>query len=300
MGIAQVNELPRTFENEVAGRPLAVRTWAVTLTDDTLQNNPTTHTAVLNHPSISLSNYGAQHPEFSWLGARKVKIVERHEDSPYHILVTAEYGVVSPNELQSPLSRTAEWSFVSKPSEVAALYYWDGTTRRPLTNSAYDFYEGLTTEELIVVASVTRNYSDFNGSGGPQDQINSTNKLNSASYLGTNNVHCWKVAGVQTEYVTEVYNNVAWYYWRTTAELHFRQSTWNLFLPDVGWNYIGGGRKRRAMVFDFENDEWVASANPVALNGSGGINLTGYPQVLERRVHEEANFTSLFGVPPTA
>lgn len=298
MGIASYHELARTFENELGGQPKAVRTWAVTLTDDTLQNNPTTHAAVIT--ALGLDNYGTAHPDIinPYFGLRKATITERYSDSPYHVLVVAEYGVVTANELLSPTSRTAEWSFESKPSQVAALYYWDGTTRRPLTNSAYDYYEGLTTEELIVVAKVTKNYSDFDAANGPQDLINATNKLNSGIYLGCA-VHTWKVAGVSTEYVTEIYNNVAHRYWRTTSELQFRQSSWNLFLPDVGWNFIDGGQKRRAMVFDFQNGEWVASANPVGLNGSGGMNFTAYPFINERRVCEEVNFSPLFGTPPT-
>jgi hypothetical protein len=302
MGVASSQELARTFENEVGGSPKAVRTWAVTLTDDTLQNNPTAHAVVCN--ALGINNYGSAHPDIAnaYVGLRKVTVTERYSDSPYHILVVAEYGVISDNELLSPTSRSAEWSFESKPSQVAALYYWDGTTRRPLTNSAFDYYEGLQTEELIVVAKVSKNYSDFDAANGPVDLINATNKLNSGNYLaaaGTSNVHCWKVAGVSTEYVTEIHNNVASQYWRTTSELQFRQSTWNLFLPDVGWNFIDGGQKRRAMVFDFQNGEWVASANPVGLNGSGGMNFTNYPFINERRVCQEVNFSPLFGTPPT-
>jgi hypothetical protein len=61
----------------------------------------------------------------------------------------------------------------------------------------------------------------------------------------------------------------------------------------VGWNFIDGGQKRRAMVFDFKNSEWVASPNPVALY-QGNINVTGRPDILPRRVNPEANFASLF------
>jgi hypothetical protein len=302
MSVASYHELARTFENELGGQPKAVRTWAVTLSDDTLQNHPTTHRDVIN--ALSIDNYGSPHPDIAnaYVGLRKVTVTERYSDSPYHVLVVAEYGVISANELLAPTSRTAEWSFESKPIQVAALYYWDGTTRRALTNSAYDYYEGLTTEELIVVAKVTKNYSDFDADNGPVHLINATNKLNSGNYLaaeGTSNVHCWKVAGVSTEYVTEIYNNVSYQYWRTTSELQYRQSTWNLFLPDVGWNFIDGGQKRRAMVFDFENGEWVASPNPVGLNGSGGMNFTATPFINERRVCEEVNFSPLFGTPPT-
>lgn len=296
MGVASSRELARTFENELGGQPKAIRTWAVTLTDDTLQNNPTTHNAVLSH--LGLTNYGTQHEELSFLGARRVVITERMQDSPYHVQVVAEYGVVSANELLNPTSRTSEWTFESQPSDVPALYYWDGTTRRPLVNSANDYFEGLTTQEQMVRATIRKNYADFDAENGPRDLILATNKINSGIYLGCP-VHTWKVAGVNTSYVTEIYNNVVHQYWATTSEIVFRQSKWNLFLPDVGWNFIdqASGQKRRAMVFDFQNGEWVASPNPVALNGSGA--QSSLPSILERRVNEEADFSSLFGVPPT-
>jgi hypothetical protein len=69
-------------------------------------------------------------------------------------------------------------------------------------------------------------------------------------------------------------------------------------LPDVGWNFIAGGQKRRAMVFDFENSEWVPSPNPIGLDGSGGPSPTGYPEILIRPVNPEANLSSIFGSTP--
>jgi hypothetical protein len=52
------------------------------------------------------------------------------------------------------------------------------------------------------------------------------------------------------------------------------------------------------MVFDFQNGEWVASANPVALNGEGAQS-SSFPFIHDFRVNAEANFGSLFGSPPT-
>lgn len=292
MGIASFVELPRTMENELSGRPLAIRSWAVTLTDNTLQNNPTTHTQVINQ--LGISNWGTSHEEFDWLKLRKVKLTERHEDSPYHVLVVAEYGVVSDNELLTPLSRTAEWSFESQPGQIAALFYYDDDeVRQPLTNAAGDYFEGLQSEEQMVRARRKKNiglWADVSA------LIAATNKINSDVYLGCA-VNTWKCAGVNAEYVQEVYNNVTYKYWTTTVELQFRQSGWNLYLPNVGWNYKDGGQKRRSMVFDFENGEWVASANPVGLTLQGGLNLTGTPVILERRVNQEAAFVELFGQP---
>lgn len=301
MAVASSNELARTYETEIGGAPKAVRTWAVTLTNNTLANSPTTHAAVISH--LGLDNYGAAHPEFDglsssiFLGMRKFTLTERFQDSPYHIQVVAEYGPVSSNELLAPTSRTSEWTFESQPSEVPALYYWDGSTRKPLVNSANDFYEGLTTLEQMVRATVRKNYADFDAANGPLAILGATNKVNASTYLGTP-AHTWKCAGVNTSYITEIHNGTVYQYWQTTSELQFRQSTWNLFLPDVGWNFLDGGQKRRAMVFDFQNGEWVASPNPVALDGSGGQS-SGLPFIHERRVLETANFTTLFGVPPT-
>ena len=297
MGVLSSQELARTFENEVGGQPRAVRTWAVTLSDNTLEGNGTSPVAVLT--ALGLTNYGALHPDFNtngFFGLRKITVNERFQDSPYHIQVIAEYGVVTANEVANPTARTNEWTFEGQTSEVPALFWWDGATRRPLVNSAYDYFEGLTTTEQLVKATVKMNLANW-AAVAPKIQAN--HKINSDGYLGCP-VHTWKVAGVNTAYVVEVYNNVAHQYWSTTCELLYRESGWNLYLPDVGWNYIDGGQKRRAMVFDYENGEWVASPNPVGLTSGGGMNFTSWPNVLERRVNREAVFVDLFGLPPGA
>ena len=290
MPIQSWRELARTTEGEVRGTTTATRTFVLTLADNTLDNNPPTETEIIS--ALSLDNWGTAHPSITFLGLRKLSITERHSDSPYHVQVVAEYGLITANDLLTPTSRTSEWTFAAEPAQVPALYYWDGTTRRPLVNSANDYFEGLTTEERIVRATIKKNYANF-----PASQMQATNKINSGDYFGCP-AHSWKVAGVNATYTIESYNNVVYTYWATTCEILYRESKWNLLLPDVGWNYISGEQKRRAMVFDFENDEWVASANPVALNGEGGQS-SGFPAILERRVNAEANFSTLFGTPPT-
>lgn len=296
MGVLSAQELARTFENELGGQPRAVRTWAVTLSDDTLTGSGTNHNDVIVY--LELSNYGTQHPDIDnpWFGLRKITVNERFQDSPYHLQVIAEYGVVTENEVANPTDRANEWSFEGQTSEVPALFWWDGTTKRPLVNSAYDYFEGLTTTEQLVKATVKMNLANW---GALLPKIQANHHVNSDGYLGCP-AHTWKVAGVNTAFTIEIYNNVAHEYWATTCELLYRESGWNLYLPDVGWNYIDGGQKRRAMVFDYENAEWVASPNPVGLNGTGGMNFTTWPTILERRVNREAVFVSLFGLPPGA
>jgi len=290
MPIQSWRELARTTEGEVRGTTTATRTFVLTLADNTLENNPPTEAEIIS--TLSLDNWGSLHPSLSFLGLRKLSVTERHSDSPYHVQVVAEYGLLMPNDLESPIDRDAEWTFAAEPAQVPAFYYWDGNTRRPLVNSAKDYFEGLTTEEQIVRATIKKNYTNF-----PAAQMQATNKVNSGDYFGCP-AHSWKVAGVNATYTVESYNNVTYYYWAATCELVYRESKWNLRIPDIGWNYLSNGVKRRAMVFDFENGEWVASANPVALDGYGNQS-SGFPFIHDFRVNAEANFSTLFGTPPT-
>ena len=290
MPIQSWRELARTTEGEIGTATKAVRTFVLTLADNTLENNPPTEQELIT--TLGLDNWGAAHPSLTFLGLRKVTTTERHSDSPYHVQVVAEYGLITANELLAPLFRSADWTFAAEPAQVPAFYYWDGTTRRPLVNSANDYFEGLTTEEQVVRATIKKNYANF-----PASQMQATNKINSGDYFGCP-AHSWKVAGVNATYTIESYNNVVYTYWATTCEILYRESKWNLRIPDIGWNYLSGGVKRRAMVFDFENGEWVASANPVALDGSGNQS-SGFPFIHDFRVNSEANFSTLFGTPPT-
>lgn len=291
MGIASSTELDRSFEAEIGKDPILKRKWVLTLSDSTLQGNDLDESQVFGQ--LGISDFGEPHPTFQSLGLRKIQILERYEGSPYHVLVVADYGLVTANEKLAPTSRSAEWTFESQPSEVAALFYYDAQgTKKPLTNSAFDYFSGLTTEESLVRAKMRKNYQQF-----PSNQMAATNKLNEDPYFGGAQ-YAWKCAGVNASYTIERHNGTVYEYWSAEVELLYRESTWVLQLPDIGWNYISGNQKRRAMVFDYENGEWVASANPVALSG-GAINLNGQPDILQRRVHQTASFFGLFGNPPT-
>lgn len=291
MPVAGAVELARSLDLELRGTPVAKRTWAVTLANNTLEGNPPTDQEILT--ACGIDNWGVPHPTTTTLRLKKLSIAERYQDSPYHVQVVAEYGVCTSNDLFAPLSRTAEWAFDAQPAQVAAFYYYDGLDKKPLTNSANDFFEGVVTDESMIRATIQKNYQSL-----PSSQIMAQNCVNNADYLGLPQ-YTWKVAAVKAAFTREVYNNVEYSYWAADIELLYRQTGWNLRLPDVGWNFIdqSSGQKRRAMVFDFQNGEWIASPNPVGLNGSGG-QANGVPFLLDRRVNPEANFTNLFGTPP--
>lgn len=293
MPITATHELAREFDIDRTGERVAKRTWACVLTDSTLQNNPPTANEVLT--AVGATTWGQSHPEFTQLGLRKYQIVERFGDSPYHVQIVAEYGLLTANDLLSPVDRAAEWTFEAKPGQVPAFYYYaDGSnsTKYPLTNSSYDYFEGLLTEESIVAATIKQNFSTF-----PTTQMLALNCINQGSYFGGDE-YTWKCNGVSSKYTTAFHNWNVVQYWETTIDLAYRQSGWLLQLPDVGWNFLSGSEKRRAMVFDFRNGEWVASPNPVALDGNGN-QTSGRPEILYRRVNPFIDFAQVFGTPPS-
>jgi hypothetical protein len=287
--VVSSKELFQTSTYEIGKTRVLTRQWVCVLSDDALATVPITQPQIGAALGIEI---GSVHPVYVDNRIRKITVTEGYEGSPYHVLAVAEYGIILLDELVHPASRSAVWDFDSSPGEVPALSYYDGNTLRPLTNSAYDYFPGLTAQESTVVAKVTKNFTNF-----PSSWYAAQNCVNNATYLGCP-VHSVKVQKLTVGATYEEFGGGVVGYWKATAELHYRQSGHNLQLPDIGWNFIGGGQKRRAMVFDVENSEWIASPNPVGLDGSGGLTL-GVPAVLNRRVNPEANFAAIFGTPPT-
>ena len=300
MPVVSTKELAQTFEREV-GRPAIVkRRFVCVLADGTLQNDPATEleimAAVFNTTTNVIATsaiFGEPHPRIAAWKLRKFVINEGFEGSPYHVEVVLEYGIVRDEEFVTPTSRPAVWNFEGSSGEFPALRYYDGSTTYPLTNSAYDFYPGLMTTESVVQMKVTKNFALF-----PSGWYAANNHVNSATYFGCA-AHTIRVAGIDTTYEYEEWGGSVVKYWKATATLAYRQSGHNLLLPDLGYNFISGGQKRRAMVFDFQNSEWVPSPNPVGLDGTGGLSMTGNATVLNRRVNPETDFQTVFGTPPT-
>ena len=292
MPVAKTTELARTYEHEVGRPAIMKRRWVCILSDDTLTTTPATGAEILT--ATGTANWGTAHPEFSAWKLRKVTINEGYEGSPYSVEVVGEYSIIRDEETISPVLRPSVWSFEATKGEVPAFYYYPNAGSnfvRPLTNSAFDYFPGLTTSESLIVARVKRNFQTL-----PYAWIQANNYVNNPSYLG-GGVHTWKCNGVEVSYVYEEFGGTMIQYWSATANLLYRQSSHNLLIPDVGFNFISGTEKRRAMVFDFKNAEWVASPTPVGLDGFGGQTL-GAPAVLNLRVCPDANFSSIFGTPP--
>lgn len=295
MPVVSTKELARTYEREITRPMIAKRRWVCVLPDDTTAGTNTTFNEIVT-ACLGSTNWGLAHPDLTAWKLRKIYLNEGYDGSPYHVEFIAEYGTVRDEEVLSPTLRPAVWSFEGSTGEFPALRYFDGTgngTTYPLTNSAYDFFPGLMTTESVVLMKVTKNFAAF-----PSGWYGANNSVNDATYFGCA-AHTIRAAGIDTTYEYEEFGGSVVKFWKATATLAYRQSGHNLLLPDVGFNFIDGGQKRRAMVFDFDNNEWVPSPNPVGLNGTGGLNMTGHATVLTRRVNPEADFQAVFGTPPT-
>jgi hypothetical protein len=287
MSIQSVKELFRTTVYEVNKPRKPERSWAVVLNDDALTGTQFQESGLATY-DIDL---GKPHPVYTDYRIRRLVVTEGHDGSPYHVHVKAEYDLLYNYKRGTPTSRDAVWSADSSPGEVPALSYYDGGTLKPLTNSAGDYFPGLVTQETNIVLTYEKNYSTWPGS-----IVSAQNHVNSNAYAGCG-IHSLKVVGVAVTPEAEDFNNAIVRFWKAVVKIHYRQSGHNLQLPDIGWNFVESSQKRRAMVFDFENSEWVPSPNPVGLNGGGAI--ANVPAILNRRVNPETNFTDLFGTFPT-
>lgn len=299
MAIRSIVENPRSGTHRFGESPQFIREFAVRTSD-------------ASHPFAQLVSlcgiaHGSPHPEFFYAKVVNVEAAEAldEQDAPpgpedvqeqpgLIITLTATYEVPQKDSSDNPLERPDVWKFMTQGVAVPALYYYDNTTLKALTNSAGDYFEGLTVDEGQQKITITGNRAAF-----PSSQAAAvTNCVNQSAYLGFPQDGV-KVQGISGEQVLEVVNDTPIYYWKVTVELLARQTGWNLLIPDIGFNYIDGGTKKRAFVIGPEGEQ-IASANPVALNGSGGLVAgDGLPSVLTRRVYKRVDFTTYFGTPPT-
>jgi len=285
MSVLSVRELSgRTLSHRFGETPNAERRFVLTL-DNTA---PT----VAEAASAVGIFHGAPHPEYPFMTMVDAQITEG-SPSPFHAEITYRYEVLEPDERDpNPLARPDIWSFSTSGAAIPALFYYDGDTAKPLVNSANDYFEGLMTDEAECRATIAGNRPVF----PLATAVAVTNTVNSDAYLGAS-AHQWKCIGISGQQQTEVVNDVEVNYWSVNIELAYRQSGWKLQLPDVGYNYLDGGQKKRAYVLD-EDGERVACANPVALNNDGSLKAAGViPDILERRVNREVAFEGFFGTP---
>lgn len=289
MSVNSWRELPRVNSHRLGESPQFERRFVLTL------NDPNTNSGVMVN-AVGAS-HGSPHPEVASARCYDLEVNEAYEDSRYHAELIARYEIPQ-NEADEysllPWQRADKWSFITQGVAVPALFYYDGSTQKPLVNSAGDYFEGLMVDEGQQKIVIESNRQQFPSALAAAV----TNAVNQSEYLGFPADHV-KVQGISGEQAQEEINGQTIRYWKIKSELLGRQSGWNLLLPDIGFNFIAGGVKKRAFV-EGPDGEDVASTNPVALNGSGAQQTGGtLPAILTRRVYKQITMSEYFGTPPS-
>lgn len=284
MSVVTVIESAMVSANRKFGEPpVFQRKWVVEVNDP-----GTSQTDIVNAVPVSFLD---PHPEAYYCRAMN-QSVGNYSSSRWHYEVTWDYELPKQQNLDpNPLARPDIWKWSTGGLAVPALYYYDGSTLKPLVNSAGDFFEGATTDISTLQASISGNRATYDYALAQAV----SNSLNSDTYLGAP-AGSWKCGGISAQPAVEVVNAVEIRYWQVEVTLEYRPDKWNLQLPDVGWNYLDNGTKTRAYVIDPDTKEKVASSNPQPLNTDGTLK-TGAPSLLERRTQRQVAFSSYFGTP---
>ena len=288
MSVHSWRELPRTGTHLLGESPEYERRFVATL------NNPDTDAATL--VAAVGATHWSSHPEYAFARCYDVAVNEAYEGNRYWAEVVAKYRIPPADQQNAdllPWLRPDVWKFQTQGVAVPALFYYDDTTQKPMTNSAGDYIEGVTADEAQQKVTITANRQYFPSALAAAV----TNCVNDGSYLGFA-IDCVKVQGISGEQAVEQVNGQEVRYWKITSELLCRQTGWNLLIPDVGFNYIDGSTRKRAYVVSPEGEE-IASSNPVPLDGEGGMRDGGqFPAILTRRVYKRITMGTYFGSPP--
>lgn len=290
MSVLALRELPRINRQRIGESVDYERRFVLTL------NDPDTPSAVM--VTAAGVEFMSPHPEFAAAKVYDVEVNEAYEGNRYHAELIARYQVPQSDQASAlallPWLRPDEWSFQTQGVAVPALVYFDNTDAlKPLTNSAGDFFEGLTVDEAQQKIIIRANRFEFPSALAAAV----TNCINDAPYLGFA-AGCVKVQGISAQQRTEIVGGIEARFWQITSELLGRQTGWNLQIPDVGFNYLSGSVRLRATVKGPDSED-LPSSNPVPLNGSGGLQTAGTPPaILNRRIYREIDMSVYFGTPP--
>ena len=265
LGVREI--LPRTYEHRMGDSPTAGRVVAVTV------DQPTATSAILETLGVS---HGDPHPDHTGLVCNGISVDETDRQ---HVTVTLSYGVSDKREDEDPDTppwlQPDQWSFGASNSTVPCMTHYAkvgivANAIKSLVNAAGDQIHGITRAEgelkiSITGSRLTLDLASYKGF---------VNAINDRTWAGfpAHTVQCvgFSAAPARLEFQGEVVD-----YWQITFELMYRQSTFNIWLPNVGWHVLVDGKKQRAWSYVKDDDTGalikVPSPHPVSLNMNGGF-----------------------------
>jgi hypothetical protein len=285
MAVVSFNEVvPRTISQKLGETATASRKFQVNT------DGATNHQTIINTIGIL---FGTPHPEYSHLlcSEGSVTEVDKFTAEVTFSYVQPKLGVNKWNKV--PTARQDVWSFSSGTSPIPAFTYMDAGVRKPLVNAAGEFFEGCMTSVGELKISITGNRATFNHSTATA----STGRVNDAPYLG-GAIGEWMCEGISGQQKYENNDQVDYFYYEVTANIVYRSGGHGLWLPNVGMNYKDGSTLKPCTV-EYMGDK-IPVTKPAALTATGEQASSGtMPTVRYYEVHQSADFSFLFGLPPT-
>ena len=275
--------IPRTIQQKIGESATATRKFGVSLT------GATAHQAIINSIGIQ---FGSPHPEYPHLlcSEGSVQEVNKYQAEVTYNYIQPKFG--QNNWHKNPTLRPDVWSFSSGVTPIPVFTYLDGTQRKPLVNSAGEFFEGCMAHIGELKVSITGNRLLYNYATATQ----ATGRVNDAAYLGGAPGE-WLCEGISGNQKYENNDQTDYYYYEVTANISYRSGGHGMYLPDMGMNQKVSGVLKPCTV-EYMGDK-IPVTKPVALASNGEQAEAGVtPTVDYYEVHQTANFTALFGNPP--
>ena len=210
-----------------------------------------------------------------------------------------------------PLLRCDRWAVTVSSATVPATEYYDedGNTK-PLLNTAGDPFEGLKKRAPDIKMQVSGNREAF-----PMGEAAAiVGYVNEDSFAG-GAAGAWLCSGLSAEQSSEMVANIAVDYWSVRYEFLLRKGGWELKIPNVGLHWLQSYtnrqglqevRKYKCTVYT-PGQGWTAASQPIPLAPDGtmyrytaGWKESDGPDMLSRKIYEEANFGQYFSDPPSA
>lgn len=261
--------LPRTYQHKLGDGPTASRTFVATV------DAPTLTSEVIASVGI---DHGAPHPDYSFLSC---ETIEAEETDRHHVTLTYGYAIsesTSEDPNQPPWAQPDSWSFGTTNSTIACTYYYPfakkNDSTRTLANMAGDVFTGITRPEAELKITISGARLTIKTS----DLMAVVNAINDDVWAGfePRTVQC---VGISATPDRLEFEGAVLPYWRINAELLYRPSTHDLWLPHVGWNVLEDGNKVRAYLYADVDGQAVKvpTPQPVALDMQGGFRCPPTP-----------------------
>jgi hypothetical protein len=189
-------------------------------------------------------------------------------DSPFHFKVTCTYRHVDETE-KIPWFRPSQFSFSGSLTSAPAFWHYSGgptdnATKAIIINSAGDPLSGLDRDEGEFSVSISYNQRPPFNFAQAKAYVGA---VNSDIWSGSN-PRTWKCQGISANRKYEVIPNITpdfapvkVFYYETTINLAYRETTWDLHTWDVGFNEIVAGERKKVLAGSDPVSEPVALSN---------------------------------------